>query len=56
MFFYLNIKIRIIIYFKVILPHIGSATYTTRNLMAATTEENILDYFEGNPLVSELLF
>ncbi|KAF7623479.1 hypothetical protein Mgra_00010226 [Meloidogyne graminicola] len=32
----------------VILPHIGSATYCTRNLMAATTEENILNFFEVN--------
>nr|CAD2138356.1 unnamed protein product [Meloidogyne enterolobii] len=40
----------------VILPHIGSATYATRNLMAATTEQNIINYFKGIPMVSELLF
>ncbi|KAL7073994.1 hypothetical protein ACQ4LE_006794 [Meloidogyne hapla] len=40
----------------VILPHIGSATYATRNLMAATTEQNIINYIKGNPLVSELFF
>lgn len=38
----------------VILPHIGSATYITRNLMASTTEQNIYNFLTGKPMVAEL--
>jgi len=38
----------------VILPHIGSATFATRNLMASTTEDNIYNFLAGKPMVSEL--
>ena len=38
----------------VILPHIGSATYATRNLMSATTEENICRFLTGKQMVAEL--
>jgi len=38
----------------VILPHIGSATYSTRNAMASTTEDNIYNCMTGKPLAAEL--
>ncbi|KAL3119637.1 hypothetical protein niasHT_006723 [Heterodera trifolii] len=38
----------------VILPHIGSATYATRDLMALTTEQNICNCLEGKEMVAEL--
>uniref|UniRef100_A0A914GWQ6 Glyoxylate reductase/hydroxypyruvate reductase n=1 Tax=Globodera rostochiensis TaxID=31243 RepID=A0A914GWQ6_GLORO len=40
----------------VILPHIGSATYATRDLMASTTEQNICNFFQGIEMVAELKF
>jgi len=40
----------------VILPHIGSANYSTRNAMAATTENNIYNFFLGKPMTCELKF
>lgn len=40
--------------FLVILPHIGSATYATRNLMISNSEDNIYNYFMLKPMVSEL--
>lgn len=39
----------------VILPHIGSATFGTRNLMVSTTEDNIYNFLAGKPMVSELV-
>ncbi|XP_038625823.1 glyoxylate reductase/hydroxypyruvate reductase-like [Tachyglossus aculeatus] len=38
----------------VILPHIGSATYTTRNTMAVLAANNLLAGLKGEPLPSEL--
>ncbi|KAI1727203.1 d-isomer specific 2-hydroxyacid dehydrogenase, NAD binding domain-containing protein [Ditylenchus destructor] len=40
----------------VILPHIGSATFGTRNLMVSTTEDNIYNFITGKPMTSELMF
>ncbi|XP_038660468.1 glyoxylate reductase/hydroxypyruvate reductase-like [Scyliorhinus canicula] len=38
----------------VILPHIGSATYATRNTMCVLTANNILAGLKGQPMPSEL--
>ena len=32
-----------------LLPHIGSASYTTRNKMADLVADNVLDVLQGNP-------
>ncbi|XP_025893868.1 glyoxylate reductase/hydroxypyruvate reductase [Nothoprocta perdicaria] len=39
----------------VILPHIGSATYTTRNTMSVLAANNLLAGLRGEPMPSELL-
>ncbi|XP_067171583.1 glyoxylate reductase/hydroxypyruvate reductase-like isoform X2 [Apteryx mantelli] len=39
----------------VILPHIGSATYTTRNTMSVLAANNLLAGLKGEPMPSELL-
>ncbi|KAH7713360.1 glyoxylate reductase/hydroxypyruvate reductase, partial [Aphelenchoides avenae] len=39
----------------VILPHIGSATYATRNGMAVTTEQNIYNALSGKPMLHKLI-
>lgn len=38
----------------VILPHIGSATYQTRNEMAAVTVDNIYNALTGQKMVASL--
>jgi len=40
----------------VVLPHIGSATFSTRNLMASTTEDNIFNFICNKPMIYELSF
>lgn len=40
--------------FSVIIPHLGSATVQTRNDMATTAAQNIINGLEGKPLVYEL--
>lgn len=38
----------------VILPHIASASYTTRNAMAALAANNLLLGLQGEPMIQEL--
>lgn len=38
----------------VILPHIASASYTTRNAMSALAANNLLLGLKGEPMVKEL--
>ena len=40
--------------FPVILPHIGSATYRTRNTMSVLAANNLLAGLRGEPMPSEL--
>jgi lactate dehydrogenase-like 2-hydroxyacid dehydrogenase len=40
--------------FPVILPHIGSATYKTRNTMSLLAANNLLAGLRGEPMPSEL--
>lgn len=40
--------------FPVILPHIGSATYGTRNTMSLLAANNLLAGLRGEPMPSEL--
>lgn len=40
--------------FPVILPHIGSATYKTRNTMSLLAANNLLAGLRGKPMPSEL--
>ena len=38
----------------VLLPHIASGTVETRNAMGQLVFDNIKNYFEGTPLISEV--
>lgn len=40
----------------VVLPHIGSATYSTRGIMAALSAQNLLGGLQGKDMPSELTF
>lgn len=40
----------------VVLPHIGSATYSTRGIMAALSANNLLGGLQGTDMPSELTF
>lgn len=40
--------------FAVILPHIASASYTTRNAMSALAANNLLAGLRGEPMPKEL--
>ncbi|MEQ2177387.1 hypothetical protein GOODEAATRI_002995, partial [Goodea atripinnis] len=40
----------------VVLPHIGSATYSTRGVMSALTAQNLLGGLQGSDMPSELSF
>ncbi|KAM3612010.1 uncharacterized protein V6R79_000939 [Siganus canaliculatus] len=40
----------------VVLPHIGSATYSTRGIMAALSAQNLLGGLQGTEMPSELTF
>ncbi|KAM7417716.1 hypothetical protein PAMA_017384 [Pampus argenteus] len=40
----------------VVLPHIGSATYSTRRIMAALSAQNLLGGLQGTDMPSELTF
>ncbi|XP_070769373.1 glyoxylate reductase/hydroxypyruvate reductase isoform X2 [Enoplosus armatus] len=40
----------------VVLPHIGSATYSTRGIMAALSAQNLLGGLQGTDMPSELTF
>ncbi|XP_020516926.2 glyoxylate reductase/hydroxypyruvate reductase [Labrus bergylta] len=40
----------------VVLPHIGSATYSTRGVMAALSARNLLEGLQGGEMPSELAF
>lgn len=42
--------------FAVVLPHIGSATYSTRGVMSALTAQNLLGGLQGSDMPSELNF
>lgn len=42
------------LFFPVILPHIGSATYATRNTMSLLAVNNLLAGLRGEPMPSEL--
>lgn len=41
--------------FAVILPHIASASYTTRNSMSALAANNLLAGLRGEPMPKELI-
>ena len=38
-----------------VLPHVGSATHETRLAMSMMAVENICNYFENKPLISEVI-
>lgn len=40
----------------VVLPHIGSATYSTRGIMGALSANNLLGGLQGTDMPSELTF
>ena len=41
-------------FFTVVIPHMGSQTVETRNDMAMAAAQNIINGFEGKPLLYEL--
>ena len=38
-----------------VLPHVGSATHETRLAMSMMAVDNICNYFENKPLISEVV-